>query len=93
MKIGLKKPRTDLAIKHIMLIIDGKEYYISFHYSLRKGIKDVRVYGEPVKVINAYPAFPDLVRICAADILIDLKFIVLRIVDKMKDHNRLNGHK
>lgn len=93
MKIGLKKPRTDLAIKHIQIIIDGKEYYISFHYSLRKGINDVCVYGEPVKVIDAYPAFPKLVKICAELILIDLKFIVRRIVHKMKDHNRLNGHK
>ncbi len=93
MKFGLIKPRTDLAIKHIQMIIDGKEYYISFHYSLRNGIKDVRVYGEPVKVIDAYPAFSKLVKICAGLILIDLKFIVRWIVRKMKDHNRLNGHK
>lgn len=93
MKIGITKPRTDLAIKHIQFIIDEKEYYISFHYSLRKGIKDVCFYGEPVKVIDAYPAFPKLVKICAGLILIDLKTIVSRIVRKMKDHSRLNGHK
>ena len=52
MKIGLIKPRTDLSIKHIQAIIDGKEYYISFHYSLRNGIKDVCVYGKPVKVMD-----------------------------------------
>ena len=93
MKIGITKPRTDLAIKHIQLIIDGKEYYISFHYSLRNGIKDVCVYGEPVKVIDAYPAFPKLAEICAAMILIDLKIIMRRIIRKKKGHNRLTGHK
>lgn len=93
MKIGLIKPRTDLAIKHIQLIIDGKEYYISFHYSLRYGIKDVCVYGEPAEVIDAYPAFRKLAWICIEIILIDLRVIMRRIVRKMKDHNRLNGHK
>lgn len=93
MKIGLEKPRTDLAIKHIQMVIDGKEYYISFHYSLRNGIKDVCVYGEPVKVIDAYPAFPKLAKICVAIILIDLKFILRRIIRKVIGHNRLIGHK
>lgn len=93
MKIGLIKPRTDLAIKHIQCIIDGKEYYVSFHYSLHNGIKDVRVYGEPVKVIDAYPNFSKLAKICVGLVLIDLKLIMRRIVRKMKGHNRLNGHK
>lgn len=84
MKIGLIKPRTDLAIKHIQFIIDGKEYYISFHYSLCNGIKDVCVYGEPVKVIDAYPAFPKLARICAEFVLIDLKVIIRRIIRKVR---------
>ena len=93
MKIGLIKPRTDLSIKHIQAIIDGKEYYISFHYSLRNGIKDVCVYGKPVKVMDAYPPFPKLARICIELILIDLKAITRQIIRKMKGHNRLNRHK
>ena len=81
-----------------VIIIDGKEYYISFHYSLRNGIKDVGVRGErakeiDVKVIDAYPAFPELVMICANFILIDLKIILSRIVRGVKGRNQLNGHK
>ena len=93
MKIGLLKPRTDLAIKHIQLVIDGKEYYISFHYSLRNGIKDVCIDGESVKTIDAYPAFPKLVKICIEFILIDLKVIIRRIIRKMKGRNRLIEHR
>ena len=85
------KPRTDLSIKHIQAIIDGKEYYISFHYSLRNGIKDVCVYGKPVKVMDAYPPFSKLAKICVGLILIDLKAITRQIIRKMKGHNRLGG--
>ena len=42
----------------------------------------------PVKVIDAYSAFPKLTKICAGLILIDLKAIMRRIVRKMKGHNR-----
>ena len=95
MKIGLckKEKRLDLGIKHIQLIIDGKEYYISFSYSLRNGIKDVRVYGEPAVVIDAYPAFPKVVKICACFILANLRIIMHKFVRKLKGHNQLNGHK
>lgn len=93
MKIGLLKPRTDLAIKHIQFIIDGKEYYIAFHYSLRYGIKDVSVHGKPVKIIDAYPAFPKLVKICAKFTLTDFKIIMRRIVRKMKDHTQSDKHR
>lgn len=89
MKIGLIKPKTDLAIKHIQIIMDGKEYYISFHYSLCNGIKDVHVHEKrgkeiDVKVINAYPAISEIIKICAENILIDLEIILSRIIRKMK---------
>lgn len=89
MKIGLgkKEEKVDLAIKHIYLFIDEKKYYISFHYSLFHGIKEVSVNGKPAEVIDAYPAFLKLVKICVGIILLDLKFIVKRIAHKMRVRN------
>lgn len=89
MKIG----RTDLSIKHIQLLINEKEYFISFHYSLRKGIKDVYLDGDPAEVTDAYPAFPKLVKICVGLILIDIESMMRRITHKLKDHNRLDVHR
>lgn len=95
MRIGLgkKEKRTDLAIKHIYLFVDGKKHYISFHYSLRNGIKEVSVDGIPAEVIDAYPALPKLVKICVGIILYDLKVIVRKTAHKMRVHNRSDEHR
>ncbi len=95
MRIGLRKKekRVDLAIKHICLLIDGKKYHISFHYSLYHGIKEISINGKPAEVIDAYPTLPKLIKICVGIILLDLKFIVKRIVRRIKVHNRLDEHR
>jgi len=92
-EIRIRDNLTDLTIKHIQLIIDGKEYFISFHYSLLNGIKEVSIDGKPAEVIDAYPALPKLAKIYVKFILIDLRTIAKKIARKMKGHSRLDEHK
>ena len=86
MKTGFSKPKTDLAIKHINFIVDGKEHFIRFRFSHRKGIQDVYFDNREAEIIDAYPPLPRLICVCASIILNDMCINIRRIAHKMKDH-------
>ena len=86
MKTGFIKPRTDLAIKHIAFVADGKKHFISFRFSHRKGISDVHFDGQEVKITDAYPPLNKLIGECASIILHDLRIIIKKIAHKRKNH-------
>lgn len=79
MIIGLKEPKTDLSIKYIHFEVDGKEHFISFRFSHKKGITGPVIFdSHEAKIKDAYPAFPELVKLSASFIWLDLKKIIRR---------------
>jgi len=87
MKIGNQK--IDLSIKHICFTVEGKEHFIAFRFSHRKGIQDVYFDSREAKIIDAYPPLTKLIRECASIILHDMHTNIRKIAHKMKDHNLL----
>lgn len=79
MKIGLRKPLMDLSIKHIGFEIDGKEHYITFRFSHRKGITDVVFDSKPVKITSAYPPLLDVLKKCALVIWLDFRSLCITV--------------
>ena len=86
MKTGFIKPRTDLAIKHITFVADGKKHFISFRFSHRKGISDVHFDGQEAEVTDAYPPLTRLIQECASVIIHDLHVFVRKIAHERKNH-------
>lgn len=78
-KIGLGKHKTDLSLKHIYFELDGKRHFISFKLSYMSGISDAWFDSQKVKIIDAYPPFSKVIRLCASIILNDLCYIFSRL--------------
>ena len=86
--MGFSKSSTDLSIKHITFEVDGEKHTISFKFSHRKGIRDVIFDCKEAKIIDAYPALPDLLKMLPPIMYVELHLSIKRILRKMKSHIR-----
>lgn len=79
---------TDLGIKHIAFEVDGKQHFISFRFSHRKGISNVQFDSEEAVVIDAYPPMKGLLKECASIMSVKLQATCRKTLGRKKALNR-----
>lgn len=81
MKIGLRKPRTDLSVRWVRFKVNNEEHFVAFKFSLLKGFTFFSLDGSnDIKIIETSPALLGIMRYSVSIIWSDIKIYLRKII-------------